>query len=202
MTEQPLNDITGVILVGGKSRRMGQDKAFLMLDGQPLIERLLGIFRQCFTKILLAGNDGERYSSYQLPVVSDIYPGSSMGGLYSGLFYSEDHHIFVASCDMIAPNPAVIRRICSFKDDADAVIPLLSHGYEPLCAVYSKQCLPAMKAQLESGNARIFDFYPQMNIKTVRYEELAPFDSKADAFLSVNTPEELEAFKRGELSCR
>jgi molybdopterin-guanine dinucleotide biosynthesis protein A len=191
-----MTDITGVILVGGKSRRMGQDKAFLELDGKPLVERLLQVFKECFSRILLVGDHGERFSAYDVLVVADIYPGSSLGGLYSGLYHATGSHVFVVSCDMVYPNPAVIRLICSLKEDYDAVIPLLSHGYEPLCALYSKSCLPAMKEQLESGNHRIFDFYPQLNIRAVPYEELAIFGTGDSAFLSVNTPEEFEAVKK------
>ncbi|HEX5773179.1 MAG TPA: NTP transferase domain-containing protein, partial [Geomobilimonas sp.] len=74
-------DITGVILVGGLSRRMGTDKAFLDLNGRPLIERALEVCREVCGTVLLVGNRPERFGAYGLPMVADIYPGSSLGGL-------------------------------------------------------------------------------------------------------------------------
>jgi len=191
-----LTDITGVILVGGKSSRMGQDKAFLQLDGKPLIERLLAVFRDCFSQTILVGDNGQRFSNYDVPVVVDIYPGSPLGGIYSGLYHATTSYIFVASCDLAYPGSAVIRQICSLKSGYDAVVPVLSHGYETLCAVYSKNCQPAMQAMLNGGNHRIFDLYPQINLRPVPYDELASVDQDGRAFLSVNTPDEFEAAKK------
>lgn len=195
MPNVTLTDVTGVILVGGKSRRMGRDKAFLELDGKPLVERLLSVFSECFSQTILVGDNAQRFSNYDVPVVADIYPGSPLGGIYSGLNHAANSYIFVASCDLAYPNSAVIRQMCSLKNNYDAVVPVLSHGFETLCAVYSKSCQTAMQAMLDSGNHRIFDLYPQINIKAVPYHELAKFDQDGTAFLSVNTPDEFETVK-------
>ena len=195
MANVPLADITGVILVGGKSRRMGRDKAFLELDGIPLIERLLRVFRECFSQTILVGDNGQRFSNYNVPIFTDIYPGSPLGGIYSGLYHSSNQHIFVASCDLTYPNSDIIRQICSLNNGYDAVVPLLPHGFETLCAVYSKNCQPAMQAMLEGGNHRIFDLYPQINVRAVPYDELASADRDGRAFLGVNTPDEFDAVK-------
>ena len=85
MPEPLKHDITGVILVGGKSRRMGRDKAFLDVAGKSLFERVLEVFRESFDRIVLVGDREERFAAYGLPVLPDIYPGSSLGGLYTGL---------------------------------------------------------------------------------------------------------------------
>jgi len=196
MSDAPLTDITGVILVGGKSRRMGRDKAFLELEGKPLVERLLSVFKECFSEIILVGDNGQRFSNYDVPVFTDIYPGSPLGGIYSGLYHSTNRSIFVASCDLAYPNSAVIQQICSLTNGYDAVVPVLSHGFETLCAVYSKNCLPAMQAMLEGGNHRIFDLYPQINVRSVPYAQLAIADKDGRAFLSVNTPDEFDAVKK------
>ncbi len=197
MTDELLTDITGVILVGGKSRRMGTDKAFLQLDGKPLIERLLAVFSECFSQTILVGNNDHRFSNYDVPIVADIYPGSPLGGIFSGLHHAATSHIFVASCDLTYPSYTVIRQICSLANGYDAVVPVLSHGFETLCAVYSKNCQPTIKAMLESGNHRIFDLYPQVNLRPVHYEELAKNDPDGRSFLSVNTPDEFAAAKNG-----
>jgi molybdopterin-guanine dinucleotide biosynthesis protein A len=79
------NNITAVILVGGKSLRMGQDKEFLMIEGLPVIERIIQALQGCSKQLLLVGDRPERFAQYHLPVLPDIYPGSSLGGLYTGL---------------------------------------------------------------------------------------------------------------------
>ena len=90
MNQSRLHDITGVILVGGKSSRMGQDKAFLEIAGRPLFERVLEVFRECFDRIVLVGDRVERFAGYGLPVLPDIYPGSALGGtLYRALPFGD-----------------------------------------------------------------------------------------------------------------
>lgn len=183
-------DITGVILVGGKSRRMGRDKAFLEIAGKPLFEIVLELFQDNFDRLLLVGDRGERFAGYGVPVVPDIYPGSSLGGLYTGLHHAETDHVFVSSCDLPFPNAEVLRYLCSLKSDFDAVVPSTSYGYEPLFALYAKSCLGPIKAQLERGEFCAFAYYPQINIRYVTTGELAPFDRGHRAFRNLNTPQE------------
>ena len=189
-TGTPAGDITGVILVGGKSRRMGRDKAFLDFAGRPLVERVLDLFRESFARVVLVGDRQERFDPYDLPVLPDLYPGSALGGLYTGLAQAETEHIFVASCDIPYPSGEVLRLLCSLRDGFDAVVPMPAHGFEPLFALYAKSCLGAMKELLESGNFCVFDFYPQVTIRYVTREELAVVDPDGRAFVSVNTPGE------------
>ncbi|MBW4055923.1 MAG: molybdenum cofactor guanylyltransferase [Proteobacteria bacterium] len=190
MTEPRYQDITGVILVGGKSRRMGRDKAFLEVDGKPLFERMLAVFRESFHRILLAGNREERFAAYGLPVLTDIYPGSSLGGLYTGLFHAATEYVFVSSCDIPFPNTDILRHLCSLKDGFDAVVPSTMYGYEPLFALYAKSSLGPIKALLDSGDFCAYAWYPQVRVRYVPYEELTHLDRDERAFLNVNTPDE------------
>ena len=190
MPRHPEQDITGIILVGGKSRRMGRDKAFLEVEGKPLFEIILELFRESFARVLLVGNREERFAGYGLPVVPDVYPGSSLGGLYTGLHEADTEHVFVSSCDLPYPSAAVLRYLCSLKDGFDAVVPKTAYGYEPLFALYSKSCLEPIKTQLESGDFCAYAYYPQVRIRYATSEELAPFDRNNRAFLNLNTPEE------------
>lgn len=183
-------DVTGVILVGGKSRRMGKDKAFLTVGGKPLFEIVLELFRDNFDRLLLVGDREERFADYGLPVVPDIYPGSSLGGLYTGLHRAGTEHVFVASCDLPCPSAEVLRYLCSLKEGYDAVVPSTNYGYEPLFALYAKSCLAPIKAQLERGEFCAFAYYPEIRVRYVPTEELAPFDPGGKAFLNLNTPQE------------
>lgn len=191
------SDITGIILVGGKSRRMGNDKAFLEVAGKPLFERVLAAFRECFDRIILVGNREERFAGYDLPVVPDIYPGSALGGLYTALKHATTEYVFVSSCDLPFPSTTIIRRVCALAHGFDAVVPVTPAGFEPLFALYGKACLGPILEHLERQNFCVFDFYPQVRVRYVSGAELAELDPEGKAFLNVNTPEELEKVRKG-----
>jgi molybdenum cofactor guanylyltransferase len=169
---------------------MGRDKAFLAWNGAPLFEGVLGVFRDSFASILLVGGNRELFSGYGVDWLADIYPGSALGGLYTGLFHAKDPHIFVASCDMPYPSGALLSYLCSLKDGYDCVVPKTSQSLEPLFAVYAKSALPAMAEMLINGNFRIYDLYPLLRTRFVGAEELSPFTDGGRSLINVNTPEE------------
>jgi len=183
-------EVTGVILVGGKSRRMGVDKAFLEIEGTPLFERVLRVFETTFDKTILIGSHAERFSRYGLPLYPDIYPGSALGGLHTGLVRADTPYIFVSACDVPFPSMAVARYLASLRDGFDAVVPKGTDGFEPLFAIYSAGCREPMRRFLEKGNVRIFDLYPDMNVRYVSTEELARLDGGERTFVNLNTPGE------------
>lgn len=188
-----LDDITGVILVGGKSSRMGRDKAMLPLSGTLVIDKVLDTLRTCLRRIILVGDRQERFEGYGLTVYPDIFTGSALGGLYTGLFKAETPYIFVSACDLPFASPSILRLILSLGEGFDAVVPLNGSYPEPLFALYHKNCLEPMKKLLDVRNYRIYDFYPQVRIRFVTSEELASVDESGKAFLNINTLEEYEA---------
>lgn len=188
---EKLSAITGVILVGGMSRRMGRDKAFLEIEGVSLFERVLSAMKELFASILLVGDRPERFVGYSLSPLPDIYPGSALGGLYTGLFLAETDLIFVTSCDIPFPSTSLIRHLYSLADGFDAVVPRTGDLYEPLFAIYRKTCLETMKHLLERGNYRIRDFYPGIHVRYVTDEEIARLPGGARSLININTPEEL-----------
>lgn len=187
------NDITGVILVGGKSRRMGQDKAFLLIEGLPVIERMITVMQGCFKKLVLVGDRPERFEQYGLPVLQDSYPGSSLGGLYTGLQHAETGQIFVSSCDIPFPDPELVRLICAEAGGYEAVVPATDNGLEPLFALYYKSCLPTMLAALEVGNYRITSVLHHLNVKTIPNEQMKAVDPGGKGLLNINTPQDYAA---------
>lgn len=184
-------EVTGVILVGGKSRRMGVDKAFLEIDGIPMFERVLQVFRETFVRTILIGDHGEPFAEYGLPIYPDIYSGSSLGGLYTGLVHGRTPYIFVSACDVPFPSNTVVRHLLSLRDGFDAVVPTGPDGFEPLFAVYSTRCRELMHRFLEGGNVRILDLYPDLNVRNVPVKELAGLDGGDRTFVNINTPEDL-----------
>ncbi len=184
------SEITGIILVGGKSQRMGRDKAFLEVAGKPLIERVLRVFTENFTQVVFVGDREERFACYSLPVLPDIYAGSPLGGLYTGLYHAATDYIFASPCDLPFPSGELLRYICSLRNGYDAVVPTTANGYEPLFALYSKSCLGPIRTLLDSGDYCAYAYFPQVRVRYVAYEEVACFDRDGRAFLNINTPEE------------
>jgi molybdopterin-guanine dinucleotide biosynthesis protein A len=192
MCSSRINDVTGIILVGGKSRRMGKDKAFLKVSGKPLFKRVLELLSESFGRVVLVGDREERFAGYCLSVLPDIYPGSALGGLYTGLYHASTEYIFVSSCDLPFPSGEVLHHLCSLRKGYDAVVPTTANGYEPLFALYSKACLEPIKALLDKGDYCAYAYYPQVRVRYVMCNELSRFDRDGKAFLNINTPEEFD----------
>ncbi len=189
-------DVTGVLLAGGKSQRMGQDKALLQLDGTTLFERSLTLLKQFFTHILIAGErpDLERPG---ILAIADFYPGSALGGLHTGLFAAETDWIFVAPCDMPYPDARIVERLLAERNGFDAVVPRTPEGYEPVFALYHKNCLPQMEAMLQHNEFRIYDFYQRIAIRYLDPAELP--EGWERSLINLNTPAQLAHIKERKL---
>lgn len=137
--------VSGVILAGGKSSRMGQDKALMEYRGERLIDRLEGILREFFHEIIIVTNTPADYLEHDAIIVTDIFPNKGpIGGIYTGLFYMKNDYAFVTACDMPFLNVRFINYIINLIEGHDIVVPQTLKGFEPLNAVYSKRCIPAL----------------------------------------------------------
>lgn len=192
--ESLYRDVTGVILAGGRSRRMGKDKTMLEIGGITLFDRTLRMMRELFSEVLIAG-DRKDLVRPGVCCYPDLFPGSALGGLYTGLTKSRHDMIFVCSCDMPSPNDNIARLVVSQDHAYDVVVPRTPDGLEPLFARYHKRCLPAMKDMLDRQEFRIDNFYPRVRMRYLCAEEL-PADWQS-AFLNINTPEEYNRIKEG-----
>ena len=181
-------DVTGVLLAGGKSRRMGRDKARMTFNGQSLFERSLGLLQRFFPAVLIAG-DRPELAGPNLPAIPDIYPGSALGGLHTGLKAAKTDWIFVAPCDMPYPDGRIVERLLEHRDGFDAVVPRTPKGYEPVFALYHRNCLPQMEAMLRQNRFRIYDFYQRIRIRYLDPPELP--EGWQRSLINVNTPQDL-----------
>ena len=185
-------DVTGVLLAGGKSRRMGQDKALLEVNGVPLFEHSLILMQQFFSTILIAG-DRPDLARTGIPAIPDIYPGSALGGLHTGLQAATTNWIFVFPCDMPYPDTRIVSLLLQNRDNADAVVPRTPNGYEPVFALYHKNCLKPMEQMLRQNQYRIYDFYQRINIRYLDPPQLPSGWQKS--LLNLNTPAQLARIK-------
>jgi molybdopterin-guanine dinucleotide biosynthesis protein A len=183
------SDISGVILAGGRSRRMGRDKATLPIAGRTLFERAYDAFAPVFEQILIAG-DRPDLASAAVPCFADEYPGSALGGIHGGLKAAQTPWIFVIPCDLAAPDPNLIRHLLPYRHHHDAVILRTINGFEPVFALYHKNCLPVMEQMLRQGNYRIYDFFDRIRTRFVTSDELPK--GWQSGLVNLNSPQDLE----------
>lgn len=187
--------ISGVIQAGGKSTRMGRNKAVLEIGGKRLIDRLVDGLQQIFPEVIIVANTPELYDYLGVRVVPDVTPDKgSLGGIYTATAVAGYPLAFVMACDMPFFNPGLIRYLTTLTEGWDAVVPY-TDDWEPLHALYAKTCLPQMEHLIHSGTLKISRFFPHVRVRRVDREELHPYDPLGISFFNVNTPEE---FARAE----
>ncbi|UCD83205.1 MAG: molybdenum cofactor guanylyltransferase [Deltaproteobacteria bacterium] len=186
--------MTGIILAGGKSTRLKQDKAFVEIGGKKVIEKIIYVLSSLFEEnVIVIGYPDNTYENLGAKVVTDLIPGKdSLGGIYTGLHSSSYHHSFIVACDMPFINRELIKYLKSVVDDYDVVVPKVSSHFEPLHAIYSKGCLKHIEKLINEDNLRILDFYQQVRVRTVSDQEIRRFDPRMRSFFNVNTQNDLK----------
>jgi len=173
---------------------MTKNKAFLELEGKPLVERSLTVLQAVFAEVLISSNKPQMYAGYEVPVIPDDIVGRGpIEGLYQGLKAATYDEVFFVACDMPFLRPELIRFLSSWISTYDVVVPQLQAGLHPLHAFYHRRCLPAIKNNLEAGRLKIIDFYPTCSVRYVEETELEAFSDLSKAFCNVNTPDDWSA---------
>jgi len=188
-------DVTGVLLAGGKSRRMGTDKRFLHVGEKTLFDRTLHTLRKVFTEVLVVIAQDSEPLDAPVPVLRDVIPNcGSLGGLFTGLKQSKTPYVFVVACDMPFLEVQVIQALLQRRGDADVVMAKMQ-GLQPMHAVYGKGCLPVMEDMLKSGDLKIQHIIksPLLQVRVLEEQDLKQIDPSGKAFLNVNTPSDLDA---------
>jgi len=183
-------DVTGAILIGGKSRRLGCDKILLPYRGKPLVLHLYGILSSLFNRTSLIGYTRPELDREGLECIPDQFPDCGvLGGICTALINSSTDHVFVAAGDMPFLTQSVVNEILSHRHEAYAVIPAGPSGMEPLCAVYSKSCLEPMLSRIERKRLKVIDALAELSVFQLR---MSPDNSGSSPFFNINTPEDLE----------
>jgi len=183
--------VTGVILAGGQSRRMGQDKAFLPFGRGLLIERVIEVVQQVTADVILITNTPERYQRFGLPMFSDVIAeAGSLGGIYTGLVSAKTPYSLCLACDMPFVKPTFLRFLCRTAAEADVVIPRNADDFQPLCAVYSQVCRDPIRHKIEVGQLKITGFFDQVRVRVIDGDLLTRYDPPDVMFFNANTPEE------------
>jgi molybdopterin-guanine dinucleotide biosynthesis protein A len=197
--------LTIAILAGGKSQRIGRDKAFLPFLGRPLIRRVMDRLMELTGDMVIIAPRTDEYLALGVRLVPDLLPGrGSLGGLYTALASATHPLVAVVACDAPFISPALLahERDLFASAELDAVVPSSPEGLEPLYAVYRRvTCLPAVRAALDAGEQRMIAWHPQARVRVLTVAETAAFDPLGRMFLNVNTPDDFalaERFAREE----
>ncbi|MCP4716964.1 MAG: molybdenum cofactor guanylyltransferase [Deltaproteobacteria bacterium] len=179
------------ILAGGLSSRMGgRNKAFLSVGGRAILDRIMDVLGLHFKEILLVTRRPELYEGRPVKVVQDVYSArASLTGIHAGLIHAEAPFVFVTACDSPFIKPDVIRLLLGEIEPAsDVIIPAFDGHFEPLCAIYSKRCLPHIEDRLDRDDLKILHFFNEVNVKHISKEKLTAVDPSLQSFFNVNTP--------------
>jgi molybdopterin-guanine dinucleotide biosynthesis protein A len=189
-------EVTGVLLAGGKSRRMGEDKRYLVVGEQTLLERGLGVLRSMFHEVLVVIAQDSAPLDIDARIVRDlVLDCGSLGGIYTGLTQATTQYIFAVACDMPFLNQAVITQFTNRRDTADIVMARLATRLHPMHALYGKGCLPAMEQMIVARQLKIQELvsHASLRVQYVTEADLLSIDPSWRSFHNVNTPEDLEA---------
>ena len=190
------NNVTGIILTGGESRRMGFDKGSIELAGSHLLEKTVELFKRLFPDVIVVSKEVGRFGDLGCREVKDILPAmGAMVGIVTGLKAAETDYIFTAACDMPFLNEKVISLIIDKGAGFDIAIPEVGGRSHPLHALYSKSCYNGMKACMERGERglnRFIKSLPERSVRAVTEDEIREVDPEFLSLFNMNTPEELE----------
>ena len=196
LPEAPLEG-RGFILAGGKSGRLGRDKAFLGYRGSPLVE----VARQCLDSVglpvTIVGDSRERFRSLGLPVLADRISGAGpLAAVFTALAASRSRDNYFIPCDTPLVPPRLYRILARVGRDFDVVVPRDSKGgLHPLCAYYSRTAADPIRRLLESGARRVDSVLDSEDLR-VHLLSAAEWDLPDESFLNVNTPADWDRLQR------
>jgi molybdopterin-guanine dinucleotide biosynthesis protein A len=187
-----LSAVTAFILAGGKSSRMGTDKAFAMLDGQTLLARALDLARRVTNDVRIVGDAG-KFAPFA-PVVEDVFPGCGpLAGIHAALRASHTDLNLMLAVDLPFVSPALLQfLIAQAKDPAAMVtVPHAARGLQPLCALYRREFADFAENALRDGRYKIGALFEKARTRVITEDELQAAGFSPQLFRNLNTPEEL-----------
>lgn len=190
--------VVGAVLTGGESRRMGHDKAFVLVDGVAMIDRVLGSVIPATDRVIIIGGDHEKYERVGRPTYPDSVVGlGPLSGLYTAFTVTKADFVFLAACDMPRIHPkSAINMVERGVGKADALIPLINDQEQGLFALYARSAITPFEERIKKGDIQFDEFRESIKKEHVTEEFFTPFDPELATFINVNTPEELDALKR------
>ncbi len=195
--------LTGIILAGGASRRMGVHKALLPWGGGALIDHIVRTLRAVADEVLIVAKDPTLFAGRDARVVADRLPETHPAvGLMTGLRAAAHEVSFVCGCDMPWLDPAVIRRLRAALGDAEAAVPRGPAGLEPLHAIYTRRCLPRLERGWRAGQRTLQELLDGLSLQIVTPQALASRAAWQRSLANLNTPADYDRIRRGTAVAR
>lgn len=199
--------ILGVIMAGGRNTRFGNIKAFAEVNGERIIDRVIGVLSRVSDEVVISANDAETYAVLGLPMRADIHRDlGALGGIHTALAWArelEHDGILAVACDMPFASASLLRAILAAAPGHDAVLPESDgrRGIEPLFAYYSVRCLPAVAAAIDRGDRRMIGFHEDVRVQHLPIAEVRKHGDPELLFMNVNTLAELEIAQQRAAGC-
>jgi molybdenum cofactor guanylyltransferase len=189
-------ELCAVILAGGKSRRMGFNKALMNIEGRPLIRVLIERLLPLTSQILISSNDEDSYQFLNLPIIPDYYRDQGpLAGLHAAMTSHISQLYIVLACDLPNLQESLLRHLLSVVKGFDAAIPRSQDGLaHPLCAVYRRTCLPLIENALQRGTNTVIDTFLDNSLR-IRWVEPNEGLFKDTDLANLNTPEDLQRLR-------
>jgi molybdopterin-guanine dinucleotide biosynthesis protein A len=192
--------MTSIILAGGRSSRLGRNKALQDIGGRSLIQRVVDRLAAVSTEIIIATARAEPIpcsSDVRLRTVADIHPGKGpLAGIYSGLIASSSPCAIVVSCDTPFVSVGLLEYMTRTCPGFDIVVPRMEEKVEPLCAVYSKNCVDPIRELLKQNELKIIELYPIVTVRYMEEAEIDRFDPEHLSFFNINDQVDLDKARR------
>ena len=202
------SEITGIILAGGKSSRMGKDKGLCEFNGKTLVEHAIETLKPLCGQLIISSNRfHEKYRSYNLPVVSDeIKNTGPIGGIYTCLKLSKTRHNIILSCDTPFVGSLLLQHIINNVEKEQIVAPA-HHKFliEPLSAYYATNVLNDVEDSIRKGDYKLINLLKKVRFKSVQINKFLSFYNE-HSFLNINCPDDMtqaeEIVKKNEFKIR
>jgi len=192
--------MTSIILAGGKSLRLGRSKFLETIEDKSLIQWVVDRLAVLSTEIIIATARGEAIpcsSAVEIKTVADIYPGKGpLAGIYSGLMASSSPRAIVVGCDTPFLSTGLLEYMTQTSPTFDIAVPRIKDKVEPLCAVYSKNCLAPIQDLLERNELQIIKLFSMVKVKYVGEDEIDSFDPEHLSFFNINSQDDLTRARR------
>lgn len=188
------------ILAGGRSVRMGRDKATAQFHGAPLVKEVYDRVREVFDDIMVVSSVHGAIEGVDAPLVKDILPiQSPVVGIATALIHSVRPRVFVVACDMPFLSVEAIRCIIAEARGEDITIPMAEGYYQPLHAMYARSCLAPLLRLIGLSQLKVSGILPYVSVKTVSDRPCFYTKKGSLVFSNINTPEELARGNAGEI---
>jgi molybdopterin-guanine dinucleotide biosynthesis protein A len=192
--------LTGIVLAGGQSRRIGATKALMPWGKGNLIEHIVEVMKRMFPINLVMVKRPEEFLFLEKPgikVLKDLtgesYP---LGGIYSGLYYTETPFAYICGCDMPYIKPELVKALWKLCEGYDATVPVWDDRPQPLCGIYSRDCLESIKTAIDKEQYAVQKLLRSIRTRFVQKEEVMRVDPEGRSFLDIDTLEDYQRTKR------